>query len=209
MKKATFLFVPLLAACASGNVSIMPPHVTPSTNSKVINKPREAVWNAAVPNLGKRFFVINNLDKSSGLINISYTGDPERFIDCGNFHSTVTNARGTRNYSFPGESANQNYEVVFNDQLFVLNRRMSLEGRMNLVFEEVGPSQTRVTANTRYVVTRNVQIRRIDVAIPQTRTDSISFNSGGRSAFQKGADGQGIECAARGVFEQDVLEVIN
>ena len=66
--------VSLVAGCA-GKLDYVRP-TTPaaaSTNYKIIDKPREAVWNASVPELGKQFFVINNLDKSSGLINISYS----------------------------------------------------------------------------------------------------------------------------------------
>ena len=70
-----------VAACA-GKVDYIRPtaQVAPSSNTKTVERPRDLVWNASVPELSKQFFVINNLDKSSGLMNISYTGDPERHI---------------------------------------------------------------------------------------------------------------------------------
>ena len=73
-----------VAACA-GKIDYVRPtsQLAPAANVKTIDRPREAVWNTSVPELSKQFFVINNLDKSSGLMNISYTGDPERYIDCG------------------------------------------------------------------------------------------------------------------------------
>jgi hypothetical protein len=71
--KITFLLpLPLLlASCMAGKLDYMRPMTTRHIDvSKIINKPRDAVWNAAVPALGKQFFVINNMDRSSGFINL-------------------------------------------------------------------------------------------------------------------------------------------
>lgn len=200
----------LLVACA-GKVDYIRPTATTTVgaNSKVINKPRDAIWNSAVPELGKQFFVINNLDKSSGLINISYSGDPEKYIDCGRITSYVKNARGERTYNFPGAKSQQNYEVMEpGNGLFLIDRRMSLEGRVNLVFEEVSPSQTRVTANTRYVVQRQRIIRNIANNFPQTLSDSLSFNAGGSGSFPSGPDGRTSECVATGNLEREILSAV-
>ena len=45
-----------------------------------------------VAGIGDSFFVINNLDKESGFINVSYSGDPCMFVDCGRVNSDVTTA---------------------------------------------------------------------------------------------------------------------
>jgi hypothetical protein len=176
---------------------------------KVIDRPREAVWNASIPELGKQFFVINNLGKSSGLINISYNGDPEKYIDCGRITSFVKNAQGERTYDFSGAKGQQSYEVMNQGVgLFFIDRKMSLEGRVNLVFEEVSPNQTRVTANTRYMVQRHQTVRSAVNNIPQSRTDNISFNSGSGASFPAGSDGRAAECVANGTLEREILSVI-
>lgn len=102
-----------LAGCA-GKVDYIRPtmQATPGQNVKLIQKPRDAVWAASVPALSKQFFVINNLDKSSGLINLSYSGDPEKYIDCGRITSFVKNAQGERTYDFAGAKAQQSYEIM-------------------------------------------------------------------------------------------------
>ena len=129
--------VALIAGC-SGKVDYVRPSAPPvASNSKPIEKPRDAIWNAGVPELGKQFFVINNLDKSSGLINVSYTGDPENYIDCGRVISHVKNMRGERTYDFPGARAQQIYEVMYSGRLFYIERKISLEGWVNLVFEDI------------------------------------------------------------------------
>ena len=161
MKKLAGLLVSAaLAGCASGNTSYNQPavHVS-SENAKTVESPRETVWNASVPELGKQYFVINNLDKSSGLINVSYAGDPEKYVDCGQITSYVKNARGERTYQFPGSSAQENYEMMDQNALFQVQRKMNLEGRVNLIFEEIGPNQTLVTANTLYVLTKQSIVR--------------------------------------------------
>ena len=198
----------ILTGCAGKLDYVRPAKHASVSNIKTINKPRDVVWNSAVPELGKRFFVINNLDKSSGLINISYSGDPESYIDCGRVTSYVKNARGERTYDFPGAKAQQTYEVMNGAGLFFIDRRMDLEGRVNLIFEDIGGNSTRVTANTRYVVTRKITARSAANNIPQTLDNSISFNSGGSASFPATADGRATECVPTGKLEQDILSAI-
>jgi hypothetical protein len=146
MRALLALFSVVFIVGCAGKLDYARPSAPPTvSNAKTIEKPRDTVWNASVPELGKQFFVINNLDKSSGLINVSYNGDPENYIDCGRITSYVKNARGERTYDFPGARAQQSYEVMNANGLFFVERKMSLEGRVNLVFEEMGPDVTKVT----------------------------------------------------------------
>jgi hypothetical protein len=85
---------------------------------------------------------------------------------------------------------------------------MSLEGRVNLVFEDVGPDATKVTANTRYVVTRQLAGREVTNNIPQSRTDTISFNSGSSASFPANIDGQATQCVSTGKLEREILSFI-
>ncbi|MEN9367898.1 MAG: hypothetical protein RL489_2256 [Pseudomonadota bacterium] len=204
------LVVSGLAGCA-GKVDYIRPttQISLGQNTKLIQKPRDAVWATSVPALSKQFFVINNLDKTSGLINLSYSGDPEKYIDCGRITSFVKNAQGERTYDFAGAKAQQSYEIMNPGVgLFFLDRRMSLEGRVNLIFEEVDANTTRVTANTRYVVNRTQIVRSAAGGFPQSSNDSISFNSGGSAPFPANQRGEFAECAARGVLEQEVLSAV-
>lgn len=181
----------------------------PGQNIKIVEKSRDAVWAASVPALGKQFFVINNLDKASGLMNVSYTGDPERYIDCGRITSFVKNAQGERTYDFAGAKAQQNYEILKPAVgLFFLDRRMSLEGRVNLIFEEVGPTTTKVTANTRYVVVRTQNVRSAAGGIPGNSSETISFNSGSGASFPANQQGQSAECVSRGTLETEILSAV-
>ncbi|MBA4343233.1 MAG: hypothetical protein C0423_13930 [Methylibium sp.] len=178
--------------------------------SKVVDRPRSEVWDAAIPNLGKQYFVINNLDKASGLINLSYSGDPERFVDCGRITSTVTNLRGDRGYDFAASKAQQNYELMdLRYGLQIINRRMSLEGRTNLVFEAIDANRTKVTANVRYVLTRKIMVYNGARQLMGGKDGTISFNSGQVESFPPDADSGGLTCVPTGALERDLLSAVN
>ena len=188
----------------SSEYEYKPPTTRPVLNNSItVNKSKDDVWKEIVPALGKTFFVINNLDKESGLINISYGGDPEKYIDCGHIHSYVKNLAGARTYDFPASKAYQRYEVMGNEGLGQIIRKMDLEGRMNIIIEEVNANQTKVTANTRYVVTKIVDVTAIGTGYVTKHNDTITFNSGQRGTFP-----QGTFCQCNGNFEQEVLSLL-
>lgn len=189
----------LLSGCA-GKVDYTQPTNTYKTNNSVmVNMPRSEVWKNMIPSLGGSFFVINNLDKDSGFINISYSGDPEKYIDCGVIDSYVMNARGERNYNFPAASTYQEYETMENGNLLFIKRKMNLEGRANIIVQEMSPDSTLVTVNTRYVVTKDIALSN-----PQGQShhmnDSISFNTNGSASFP-----QQTTCYATGALEKELL----
>lgn len=197
-----------LSGCG-GKVEYVRPTSDPKVqNTKLVPKSREAVWNKTIPALGKQFFVINNLDKSSGLVNLSYSGDPEKYVDCGNITSYVSNVRGERTYNFPGARAAVQYEVMDKAGLFIIDRKMSLEGRMNLIFEDAGSNQTRVTASTRYVLTRFQRWQSAGGEPPQERTDTMSFNTGQIGSLPVSNSAQAVECVSTGRLEAEVLSLV-
>jgi hypothetical protein len=204
------LSIAALAGCA-GQVDYIQPKqfVTPDSNTKIINKPRDAVWNSAVQALGKQFFVINNIDKSSGLLNVSYSGDPEKYVDCGLITSKVKNLAGERVHMFLAAKAQQTYEIM-NVQygLMIVDRRMDLDGRINVIFEEASPTSTRVTANTRYVLKRTTEQRNPAGQRIGASSNTISFNTAGRASFP-GGEQNGLDCVAIGSLERELLDLIN
>jgi len=197
-----------LTGCLSGGINYTQPQAYKTTgdNTVVIAKNRDAVWSEAIPRLGKEFFVINTMDKSSGLINLSYSGEPQKYIDCGRIHSEVTNARGHRIYDFSGASPSENYEFLLNNNLFSAHRKMSLDGRVNLIFEQLDGSHTRVTASTRYVVTKDFEYLLAGAQVPGHSRDSIAFNTGYSATFP--GNGNQSACTATGALEKQILSLI-
>jgi len=214
MKKALLIasliiFVSIVGR--AGHIEYSPPTRSAyQRNSIEIDKNKDEVWTMIVPALAKNFFVINNLDKESGIINISYSDDPEKYVACGYIESYVKNARGERTYYFPAASANQTYEVMNMKQsggLFFINRKMNLEGRMNLIVEEMAPNKTIVTANTKYVLTKSGTVRNVQGA-SQSFSDTISFNTNQGGRFPGSDYHPGTFCQANGNFEKEVLSLL-
>ncbi|MBK1669196.1 hypothetical protein CKO28_14255 [Rhodovibrio sodomensis] len=177
-------------------------------NSVVVDDPKGEVWDRLVPRLSKNFYVINNLDRDSGLINVSYSGDPGRFVDCGQIHSYVKNARGERNYRFPATTPQKSYEIMQGGTLYFVDRRMELEGRMNVILEAVSDAKTRVTANTRYVVTKSGTIRNTQ-GQSRSFSDTIKFDTGGRAAFPNPNYEDQTTCVPNGRLEESVLDLVD
>jgi hypothetical protein len=204
MKKVILLAPLMLLAGCAGKISYTPPASTASANNTaLIDAPIDTVWAAAVPKLSKQFFVINNLDKASGLINVSYTGDPEKYVDCGQISSYVNNLHGARTYVFPAASAFKAYEVLVNGQYAQINRKMELEGRVNLIFEAVNKNQTRVSAHTKYVVTKTIT----SPNFAGTDKNSVDFNTGGSGMFA--GPTPATVCRATGALEQEILKAVS
>jgi hypothetical protein len=187
-------------------VTYSPPQPVPRVSASVtIQKPREQVWQALIPQLARTFFVINNIDQTSGLINVSYSGDPERFVDCGTI--TITNPQGAKTYEFPAARAQQQYEVTNGLNVLRVTRTMSLEGRANLVLEAVSLEVTRATVNIRYVLTKHLR-GQATIGAAEEDTQSISFSSGETAAFPEASAGQATTCHSTGQLERQLLDLL-
>ena len=163
------------------------------------------MWDDMIPKIAEKFYVINNIDKSSGLINISYSGNPEAYIDCGSGESYVKNLKGERTYRFPLASASQRYERMDKGRLFYVHRTISLNGRMNLIFKKLGENKTKITASTKYVLTRVKTTTLIGSNRSQTKNDTISFNSNSSATFPNSV--ANARCQPTGKFEEDILSL--
>lgn len=201
--------VSVLAGCASGSQHYTPPGEYQASNSKTVNRGFDSVWADAIPALGKQFFIINNLDKDSGLVNLSYSGEADAYVDCGKVVSSVTNARGKRDYSYSAASAFEQFEMLTPDGLLVTaQRKISLEGRINLIFEKIGASKTQVTANTKYIVTRVFSGQAVTGQYLAPFTDTASFTSGHQGAFPVNNQGGATTCVSKGVLESTILDLV-
>ncbi len=204
----TIVFAGLsVVSCLSGKVDYSPPSQYPlKEKSVVIEKPKDVVWKTIMANISNSFFVINNLDKESGFINISYTGPPCNYVDCGWIDSEVNNAKGRRTYSFAGCIEYKQYEVA-NPQtnfLGVVNRNMKLEGRINILVQEEESSKTRVSTNVRYLVTKSLTVQSLTNNFRDSMNDTINFDSNGQATFPGGVT---TICRPNHKLEEDVLKM--
>jgi hypothetical protein len=196
----------------TGHLEYTPPKSTAlPSNTVVVEKPFNTVWKEIIPALGSRFFVINSIDKESGLINVGHSADPEAYVDCGHVKSWVADERrGRREYSFPGSSVYQAWEWKGQDGgLFVGERRITLEIRANLILEDRGSNRTRATVNARYVLTRTGHAEHKDVkTLSFQGSDTIAFNSGKQDEFPRRTVIDALTCRPTGKFETEVIDFL-
>ena len=101
MKKilSSLIIIILLSSCAvekkklTENVGkYVPPNIDDSNfkNSVITNKSFEETWTSVTDFVNNSFFKIENLEKDSGLLTLSFgSKEPENFIDCGDFEYTL------------------------------------------------------------------------------------------------------------------------
>jgi len=212
MKKWGLLLLPLIlsAGCAHSYKYTKPASFYNIENSIIIDKPKDEVWAKLVSSLSETFFVINNIDKESGLINVSYSGTPENFVDCGEISSYIQNLAGERHYCFPAAKSYQEYEI-WGDTLTPVKRKMELEGRVNILVESVNSEKTKVSVHTKYALTKTVSMLVTkyggysSYSTWETMSDSVSFTTMDKvGVFSSG----GTECRCNGNLEKSILDLL-
>lgn len=166
----------LFAAGCVSTASYTPP--APQTDrdksySATIDRPYDETWSALVRYAAGTFFAIDNFEKDSGLLTLSFGSDnASAFIDCGRMAATWTNQQYQK----------QEYSGTYVDYM-VMYYSGSFTGRMNLLVSEVQPGTSEITVNARYVFH----------APPNT----WSFDSGGRATVYVANAAQSVSSPAR------------
>lgn len=191
----------------------------------VVKKPFSQVWDKLVKGLAKSFYVINNIEKESRIINISFSSNsPENYINCGRTIRTYEQGMERKRYEY-NVAASSNFKVArgkagqFGQFLVTkyVNRITSLEGRVNIY---VAPGQekvrTQISVNTRYILTVDVsgytsvqnvlgtEINR-KAYPPKKSTHSFNTNQPNRAYFSQNV--RNVTCNSTGQLEHDILEL--
>ena len=161
MKYLSFFAIFLITSCASTpayySLDYSQPELITIENEKVVVSDFDKVWDDLVADLSKTFYVINNIDKQSRLLNVSFriTDSISDYVDCG---------ISDKKFSLASKQLDSRYKVadassyfysaevqtnIPNTIYFEVFRQPSLEGRANIY---VAPSEqgTKVSVNTRY-----------------------------------------------------------
>jgi hypothetical protein len=222
--------LPMLASCASpglSTLSYLPPQQQEFKNSVVSESSFEEVWSGLVRELSKSFFVINNVEKPSRIINLSFSldGDISEYVDCGRSKREFKSHEEERTYDY-AVSSPSDYKftdgLVFQNywhRIWAVKRGAELTGRINVF---VAPSEggTEVAANVRYIVEFSQSGRfylthvrapnRPDPYMAQEEmpvsTAKISFNTG---SVGKSDASPPVVCASTGALEKSILELVD
>ena len=228
MKKFSMLItlVIILSGCAtigkSDSSSTQPEEIS-IQNELILNENFDTIWDRLVKRLASGFYVINNIDKSSRIINVSFTSNtPEKYIDCGTTHRTFRRGNEYEEYNYK-IAASSNFKMAGAGGNFgqfpityFLNRRTSLDGRVNIY---VAPLEegTLVTVNCRYILSVIVDgisthENAFGVAVysqpltPSTASITANTNSAGFANWGDYKNPTKIKCISLGVLESEILD---
>ena len=161
----------LLSSCAVDKKKLTenvgkydPPNIddTNFKNSLITNKDFEETWTSLVDFVNDSFFKIENLDKDSGLLTLSFgSKDAEKFIDCGDFEYTLF---------FTGEEFKGSYIDYVKSGLLAV-----LDAKMNINIQKIDNETTKISINTNYLYSTQHALGYYDPKLNQT----YSFVSGG------------------------------
>lgn len=209
---ASILPLILTAACAAqADYSYQKPQSASVENSRTVNAPFDETWDRLVRNLSSEFFVINNIEKASRIINVSFSADTaESYVDCGETSRTYTSPAGRKEAYNYASAADSNYLYATPDGFPVgVDRRTSLEGRANIYVApgEASPAHsTDIRVNVRYVMKvdfRFTSYNKYEQPLGSAGTDSItvSFDT------TKPSDGSSgdMVCRSLGELEERIL----
>ena len=93
----------VVAGCAAqGTQNYTEPFERDTENQITVPTPFNETWDRLVKNLSADFFSINNIEKASRIINVSFsTQDPGQFVDCGSSRRGYTSPGGvTQSYIY-------------------------------------------------------------------------------------------------------------
>jgi hypothetical protein len=234
MKRKIISFISLIfiGSCASvsmplSTINYSPPLENYIENKVIINAPFDETWDKLVSGLSETFYVINNIDKESRLLNVSFSvkDKPSLYTDCG-----IT----ARTFDFVGDIRKFRYEVADsstyfwhsdtppNPNIFYVEafRDTSLSGRSNIYVAPNDENTTTVSVNVRYshltklswdsylyaVLYRTHD--KITSAGRQYQPDleSVDFNT--NSPLPANAPEDRYLCVPTGKFENDIIDIV-
>lgn len=219
------VFAVFLSGCATQGVSTR--EYRGCSQQKINNelnvpRPQSEVWDTIVKELSKSFYVINNIDKESRIINVSFSSNaPSGYVDCGKSHRTYTQRDKTETYDY--DTAGSSYFKVATlrqehpafANYVVIRRETSLEGRSNIYVapSEQDKNSTVITVNTRYIM--NFKIKSDTFAqhangkvfsrghLPD-ETFTVMFNTNQLGEL-KANNAETISCCSKGTLEAEIL----
>lgn len=210
-------------ACASAGTqtaTIAPAEANQVNNEVLVMGNSDVVWDRLVAQVSRGFYVINNIDKASRLINLSFfTESPAEYVDCGT--TTRTYTRGEEHqeyrYQFAEASSFKMGEKRSNQILtYEVNRKPKLEGRANIYVAPKDSAVTTVMVNARYVLTVDVTgVYQTESLIgikggtypmdPSTVTISFSTNQPNKTNVGGNGESTFVTCYSRGKLEGEII----
>ena len=172
----------------------------------------DSAWQHLVESLTKSFFVINNIEKASGLINVSFTSDtPEKWVTGGRI-KRMMNDQYIGDY-YPARGGTLEYDERWKGVLTRnYTQKIHLSGTSNIYLKEDG-NVCILFVNTQYVLTINISGTYIhysslgrskETGYLDPFSSTIAFNT-----HESTKDEHGITWQSTGLFEDTILSFLS
>lgn len=194
----------LVAGCASSTINYTPPSVQEApTNEIQINQDFDTVWDRLVRNLSADFFVINNIEKASRLINVSVSSqNPSDFVNCGTTSRTFSNPQGEQRYRYETASSSRFSATTPEGGAFNAIRSPTMDARANIYVAPDGDG-TEVRVNVRYVI--DVDVQYFTLAGQPITSDNVNWSFNTLDVFRDVNPEATIVCVSLGTLEDRIL----
>jgi len=217
-----FLLILGCATIAKSEYSYILPNDITVKNEITINEDFDVIWDRLVKRLASSYFVINNIEKSSRIINLSFSSDtPELYVDCGNSHRTFCRNADEEDYNYNVASSSK-YKMAsqfgFNgnaQHIYYIDRQTHLNGRANIY---IAPTEhgTIVSVNCRFVLEIKVNglvtqenvfggINASQSINSETSTIIANTNSPGYADWGNNGVQSKLKCISLGIIESEIL----
>jgi hypothetical protein len=203
-----------VAGCqSSASVNRTAPTSEAVKNSVTVNQDFDTTWDGLIKNLSSRFFVINNVEKVSRIMNVSFSADdPTQYADCGETTRKFKSGTGSEEiFTFKNAAATIHFKAVApNGVAYEAVNQQRLEGRANVYVAPNG-NLTDIAVNVRYVIQPNVtvvpihQLYGTPIGPAEHPTNQpYTFDTGNPGTTA--AEGSNITCRSNGKLEQMILD---
>lgn len=212
MKKMFFMLIALYGLCASAcadkvNVDIAPPQTYDFQDSKIYNYSYDRVWDAVVKAVGSSYFVLENIEKDSGILSLSFSSQqPKNYIDCGHIREYGTIQMEKYELEYDGADSSVLRRVA-NPQGIpcTAHRALSLSGKSNILVSKISKNKTQVMIRTRYIAELLYTVN-IYGHLPEVIKNTIVFT--GKEVGNVGGNKNNMQCRSKGILESSIFESI-
>lgn len=167
----------------------------PGARSAFVRQQPWLVWGNILDHLQQQGARVSGLDEPAGELVVTYSGDPERYVDCG----WIVTYEGDEFDRVPAARSDASFLRRREGEVVTLERDMRLDARMNVDIEPSGEDAI-VRTDSTYVLTKTVESTEAEQPL---HTETISFGTGGSGAFSSGTT-----CQPTGELERMVFEAL-
>jgi len=216
MRKLLSIIVLGLIIIGCSSVRYNSPTITPMGSERkiIIDKNKDKVWDTLLSGLADRFFSINNIEKDSGFINVSFfSNDSCDYVDCGGYKTRSGNTNINLNNNIGKESASERIIPICDCDINKYGNFSSgiwqfkscstkIEGRINILVQEVSSEKTSLFIDIRFLVHHSSNLWNAwDGSNMYNRYD-VTFES------DTSGEDNGIVCTSTGNLEKEVMAII-